>query len=339
MTDSAAAPVTVRRLSFDDPTLPARWAAAFAASDMRAITQTLEWQRTWWSVYARGTLLLLAAERHGETVAIAPLFCDEGMVFFTGVGEADWHDVLGAGHDPDVLAALLAAARDLAPDFVGFKLHFIPEFSRTAAALAVAAERLGLDRFEMDSIVSVMVDIAADPEAVRRAVSRSMRKAENFFTKNGDMVVRQLTTAAEVLPLLPEFFEMHVARWRLKGIESGFLRPDMRSFLEKWIAVSAAAGWLRVVRLEWNGATLGIDLNWHFGTTQHSGQWVFDIRFMSRSPGQILLRHSVLMALDAGMHTYDLGLGDQAYKFRLPNRTVACPTWGLYPRETQPADP
>ena len=323
--------VTVRELSYDDPALPAIWSRVFAASDMRAITQTLEWQRIWWRTLSRGTLLLLAAERDGEPVAIAPLFHDEGMIFFIGVGEADWHDVLGAGHDPDVLTALLAAAIDRTPDFVGFKLHFIPEFSRTSAALAVAAERLALDRYEMESIVSVVVDIAADPDAVRRSVSRSMRKAENFFKKNGDLVVQQLTTAAEVLPLLPEFFALHIARWKLKEIDSGFLRPDVRAFLERWIEASAAAGWLRVVRLEWNGGTLGMDLNWHFGTTQHSGQWVFDTRFMDRSPGQILLRHSVLMALDAGMHTYDLGLGDQAYKFRLPGRTVTCPTWGLYP--------
>jgi CelD/BcsL family acetyltransferase involved in cellulose biosynthesis len=326
-------PVTVRPLSFDDASLPATWARLFAASDVRAITQTLEWQRTWWATYARGTHLLLAAERGGETVAIAPLFCDAGMVFFTGVGEADWHDVLGAGHDPDVLAALLGAARDLAPGFLGFKLHFVPEFSRTATALATAAERLGLDRYELESIVSVTVDIASDPDAVRGAVSRSMRKAENFFLKNGDLVVQRLTTAAEVLPLLPEFVRMHAARWRLKDVESSFLRPEVRTFLDRWIKVSADAGWLRVVRLEWNGATLGMDLNWHFGTTQHSGQWVFDIRYMDRSPGQILLRHSVLMALDAGMHTYDMGLGDQAYKFRLPGRTVTCPTWGLYPPE------
>ena len=330
---SPAGAVTVRLLSFDDPALPATWARVFAASDVRSITQTLEWQRTWWATYARGTLLLLAADRGGETVAIAPLFCDEGMVFFTGVGEADWHDVLGAGHDPDVLTALLGAARDLAPGFVGFKFHFIPEFSRTAAALAIAAERLGLDRYELDSIVSVSVDIATDPDAVRAAVSRSMRKAENFFLKNGDLVVQRLTTAAEVLPLLPEFVRMHAARWRLKDVESSFLRPEVRTFLDRWIKVSADAGWLRVVRLEWNGATLGMDLNWHFGTTQHSGQWVFDIAYMDRSPGQILLRHSVLMALDAGMHTYDMGLGDQSYKFRLPSRTVTCPTWGLYPPE------
>ncbi len=323
--------VTVRRLAFDDPALPETWSRLLAVSDMRSITQTLAWQRTWWAAYARGTHLLLAADRDGETVAIAPLFCDEGMVFFTGVGEADWHDMIGAGHDPDVLAALLGAARDLTPGFLGFKLHFIPAFSRTAAALAIAAERLGLVRYELDSIVSVVVDIAADPDAVRGAVSRSMRKAENFFRAHGDLVVQRLTTAGEVLPLLPEFVRMHAARWRLKGVESDFLRPEVRTFLDRWIAVSAEAGWLRVVRLEWNGATLGMDLNWHFGTTQHSGQWAFDVRHADRSPGQILLRHSVLMALDAGMHTYDMGLGDQAYKFRLPSRTVTCPTWGLYP--------
>ena len=323
--------VTVREVAFDDPALPAAWARVLAVSDVRPITQTLEWQRTWWHALGRGTLLLLVAERDGQPVAIAPLFHDEGMIFFCGVGEADWHDVLGAGHDPDVLAALLAAAIERTPGFLGFKLHFIPEFSRTAAALAVATERLRLDCYEMDSIVSVEVDIAADPDAVRGAVSRSMRKAENFFHKNGGLVVQRLTTAAEVLPFLPEFFEMHLARWRLKGIDSDYVRPDVRAFLERWIEVSAAAGWLRVIRLEWNGGTLGIDLNWHFGTTQHAGQWVIDTRFMDRSPGQILLRHAVLMALDAGMHTYDLGLGDQAYKFRLPGRAVACPSWGLYP--------
>lgn len=330
---AARAPVTVRQIAFDAPGLHEVWARVLAASDTRSITQTLAWQRTWWSVYARGTLLLLAAERDGETVAIAPLFCDSGMVFFTGVGEADWHDILGEAHDADVLTSILEAAMRLAPGFVGFKLHFIPARSRTVPALAAAAERLGLDRYEQDSMVSVEVDLAADPAAVRRAVSRSMRKAENFFRKNGELVVQWLTTADEVLPLVPEFVEMHVARWRLKGIESGFLRPEVRTFLERWLAVSADAGWLRVLRLTWNGRTLGMDLNWHFGTTQQSGQWVFDIAYMSRSPGQILLRHSVLMALDSGLQTYDLGLGDQAYKFRLPSRTVACPTWGLYPRE------
>ena len=324
-------PVRVRKLSFDDPDLPAVWERLFARSDSRPLSQTLDWHRVWQATYAPPTPLLLAAERAGEIVAIAPLFANEGMVFFLGVGEADFHDFLGTAHEPEVMEALLAAAMEQTPGFLGFKFHLVPEPSRTGPALAQVAARLGLELFEQGDLASVFVDIAADPTAVRRSVSRSMRKAENFFWKNGDFVVRRLTTAEEVLPLLPEFFEMHVARWRLKEIDSQFLKPLSRTFLERWIAVSAERGWLRVVRLEWNGKTLGTDLNWHFGTTQFSGQWVFAIEHFDRSPGQILMRHSVLMALEAGMQTYDLGLGDQAYKFRLPSQPMTCRTWGLYP--------
>lgn len=328
---TAVAPVTVRELSFDDPTLPAVWGRLFATSDTRQLSQTFDWQRVWQAFYPPPRMLLLAADRGGETVAIAPLYAIEGMVFFLGVGEADQHDFLGAAHDPDVLSALLAAARDLTPGFLGFKLHFIPEPSRTTAALPVAAERLGLEILEVGDLVSVRVDIANDPAAVRAAVSRSMRKAENYFRKQGELTVQCLTTAAEVTPFLPEFFAMHVARWRLKGIDSQFLQPPSRGFLERWIEVSADRGWLRFVRLDWNGQSLGMDLNWHHEGTQFSGQWVFAIEQASRSPGQILLRHSVLLALEAGMQTYDLGLGDQAYKFRLPAQTTVCRTWGLYP--------
>ena len=324
-------PVTVRRLSFDDPGLPAVWDRLYAHSDSQRLSQTFPWHRVWHATYPTPTLLLLAAERAGEIVAIAPLYATEGMVFFLGVGEADLHDFLGAAHEPGVMEALLAAAIEHTPGFLGFKLHLVPEASRTGPALARAATRLGLNVFEMGDLVSVFVDIGADPAAVRGSVSRSMRKAENYFHRNGDLVVRHLTTAEEVLPLLPEFYEMHAARWRLKEIDSQFLSPLPRLFIERWVAASAERGWLRVVRLEWNGKTLGTDLNWHFGTTQFSGQWVFAIEHFNRSPGQILLRHSVLLALDAGMQTYDLGLGDQAYKFRLPSQPMTCRTWGLYP--------
>jgi len=324
-------PITVRELSFDDSNLPAAWARLLEASDTKLLSQSFEWQRVWHQTLRRGSLLLLAADRNGTIAAIAPFFTEAGMVYFLGVGEADSHDFLGDGHDPKILTALLQEAIGRVPDFLGFELHFIPEYSRTGPALAQAAKDLGLNVFEKSSIDSVRVDITADPTAVRQAVSRSMRKAENHFRQRGDLVIKLLTTAADVLPLLPEFFELHIARWRLKGIESDFLRPQVRRFLERWVEVSADCGWLRFIRLEWNGGMLGMDMNWHYGWTQFSGPWVFALEHAKQSPGQVLLRQSTLLALDAGMHTYDLGLGDQAYKFRLPSERVTCFTWGLYP--------
>ena len=324
-------PITVRELSFDDPALPAVWERLLHASDTRAVSQTFEWQRLWHDTFRRGRLLLLAAQRNGSIVAIAPFFTEAGMVYFLGVGEADQHDFLGDSHDPDILAALLRAAMDRVSGFLGFELYFVPECSRTATALALAAQHVGLNIVEMNSIDSVRVDIAANPAAVRQAVSRSMRKVEDQFRRRGDLVIQHLTTAKDVLPLLPEFYDMHIARWRLKGIESGFLQPNVRQFLERWVEVSADRGWLRVIRLEWNGDTIGMDMNWHYDSAQFSGRWVFALEHAKQSPGQVLLRQSTLLALDAGMHTYDLGLGDQAYKFRLPSEKATCITWGLYP--------
>lgn len=332
MTDGV--PLTVREIGFDDPGLPAIWKRLLAASDTRPISQTWEFQRLWSRTYEVEQLLLMAVDRGGETVAIAPLFAAGGMVFFLGVGEADYHDFIGAGHDPDVTTAVIAAAMERTEDFAGFKLHFIPEQSRTPLALARAAERLGLNIFEMGDIVTVVVDVAPDPAAVGRAVSHSMKKREGWFRQRGELAVLPLTTAADVLPYLPEFFDMHIARWQTKGIESNFLRSEVRTFLERWVVVSADKGWLRALRLEWKGETLGMEFSWEYEGRQYCGQWAFPLEHARRSPGQVLLRHSVLQAIDRGVAIYDQGLGDQEYKFRLPNRTVTCVTWGLFLRES-----
>lgn len=335
---SGPPPIVVRDLRFDDPALPAAWHALLAASHVRPPSQTLDFLRLWAATYPVEQLLLLAAEREGAIVAVAPLYATGGMVFFLGVGEADYHDFVGDVGDPAVLAALLAAARDRTEDFSGFKLHFIPEASPTTAALEAAADLLGLAHHHMGDMVTVVVDVAADPEGLRRAVNRSMRKREGWFLKQGEIREEPLETAAAVGPWLPEFYDLHAERWQAKGEESTFARPEARAFLERWVEVSAARGWLHALRLEWQGRTLGMEFAWRFGGSQYCGQWVFPGELARRSPGQVLQRHSVLLAIDAGVRVYDQGLGDQPYKFRLPNRTVTCPTWGLFER-SPPSSP
>jgi len=325
--------IVVRELDLADPGLPAVWDTLLGRSDTRPITQSLPWHRAWAETFPVDRVLPLIAERGGEPLAIASLFIEENMVFFLGAGEADYHDLIGDGHDPEVVAAILTAAAERTPDFEGFKLHFVPERSRTGVALEAAAERLGLDACVMREMVSVVVDVAADPEGLRRAVSRSMRKREGWFTKQGEIVPLRLTTAAEVRPYLPEFFELHVERFRSLGEESVYEREESREFLRRWIEASAARGWLRALRLEWCGRLLGMEFSWRHDGVQHCGHWVFPPDLARRSPGQVLLRHSVLDAIDAGVSVYDQGLGDQDYKFRLPNRTENCITWGVFPDE------
>jgi CelD/BcsL family acetyltransferase involved in cellulose biosynthesis len=41
----------------------------------------------------------------------------------------------------------------------------------------------------------------------------------------------------------------------------------------------------------------------------------------------------LLAAVTEGVHTFDFGLGDEAFKHRFANRVVNVRTWGLYPSQ------
>jgi CelD/BcsL family acetyltransferase involved in cellulose biosynthesis len=317
---------------FDDPRCPpAAWDRLLARCETPTPFLTRPWLCAWWETLGQGDLLLVAAERAGELAAVAPLYANEGMVFFVGCGESDYLDFIGDVGDPDVLAALVRTARDRAPGFVGFQLHGLVDRSRTPGRLSATAPGLGLMCVEERSIPAVEVDLAEQADAIRQAVGRSMGKREEAFRQRGDFQVHRLCMAAAIRPHLPAFFEQHRARWRAKQIDSPYEQAGQRAFLERLLDAGEAGGWLRFLRLDLDGRPVAFEFAWHYGGVHYSAPWCFAIEEARHSPGHVLLRQSLLAAVDAGLTTYDLGIGDQDYKFRLPARVKTCTTWGLYP--------
>jgi hypothetical protein len=123
------------------------WQRVLSLSDSNVIFLTREWQQTWWDAYGRGTLLFAAAFQYGRLIALAPLFADDGMVYFIGSGGcgSDYLDFVGDISGPEILDGLLAAVQDRVRDFVGFRFYLVPDASRTGALLREAAGRLGLE--------------------------------------------------------------------------------------------------------------------------------------------------------------------------------------------------
>lgn len=324
--------ITTHILSgFDDPRCPpAAWERLLARSDTSVVFLTRSWLRAWWETVGEGDLLLVAAERAGELVAVAPFYAIGGMVFFLGCGESDYLDFVGDIGDPDVLAALLRTARDRVPAFIGFRLHGLVDRSRTAGRLMAAAPTLGLECVEENSIPAVEVDLAGQSDAICRATGRSMSKREEAFRRRGAFEVHRMCGAAAIRPHLPAFYVQHLARWQTKQIESPYAQVPQRAFLERLLEAGEAGGWLRFLRLDLDGRPVAFEFAWHYRGIHYSAPWCFAIEEARHSPGHVLLRQSLLAALDAGLRTYDLGIGDQDYKFRLPARVKTCYTYGLY---------
>jgi CelD/BcsL family acetyltransferase involved in cellulose biosynthesis len=307
-----------------------QWQQLVDQGETNTIFQTWHWLRAWWESMGKGDLLLIVAEHDARVVALAPLYAVEGMVYFVGSGESDYLDFIGDIGRADVLNALLAAARELAPCFLGFEFLQVPDSSRSGSRLQEAAQRLGLECVFLKEYPAVEVDLE-QAAAVEASISRSMLKRETFFRRRGPVAIRQLTDSAEIRPFLQQFYAQHFNRWERKGQLSSFADPEQRAFLERFLEVAAETDWIRFLAIESEGRPLAFEFAWYYQGAHYSGPWCFAIEQANHSPGHVLLRQSVLAAMAAGLHTYDLGLGDQQYKLRFPARIKSCRSWGLYP--------
>ena len=330
------ASLTVQAASgFDDPIVaPARWQAALERGATDTVFLTPGWQRAWWESFGRGALLLWAIERDGQLRAIAPLFADCGMVFFVGSGGSDYLDFIG-DMDEAGLEAILPALREHVDGFLGCRFYHVPDRSPTGARLAAVCARLGWACYDEGDLPAPALDLAADPERARAATEKtSLVRHERGFRRDGALEVAHLRDAESIAEQLEPFFAQHVGRWAATSSPSLFVDPAQRAFYHRLAQHGAAAGWLRMTRVACNGAPIAF----HFGASYRGSYlWYkpsFAIELARRSPGEVLLRQLLLAAIDEGAHTFDFGLGDEAFKQRFATRTERVRTWGVYPPGT-----
>jgi CelD/BcsL family acetyltransferase involved in cellulose biosynthesis len=253
---------------FDDPTFgPEQWEFLLRQGDTDVVYLTWLWQRCWWEAVGEGQLLLIVAERDGQVVALAPLAAANGMIFFVGMGEADYLDFIGDFGDPNVQDALLETARDCVPNFQGFKFYGLLDSSRTGQRLHEAAARLGLECFEEDqALPAPVLDLKA--QATIAAVNkRSLRKRQRYFDQRGALTLRQWRDGEAIHPQLEEFFQQHVTRWGIISYDSeersiNLLDPVQRRFYERLTRAVVPADWLRFSRLEWAGRPIAFEFGY-----------------------------------------------------------------------------
>jgi CelD/BcsL family acetyltransferase involved in cellulose biosynthesis len=325
--------ITTRVLTgFDDASFGAEaWDRLLATGPTRSFDLTFPVQRAWWDTLGHGQLLLVVASRDDADIALAPLFESGGMIF--NIASKDQLDVIGDASEPSVLDALLNTARGAVSNFLGFRLYLVPDSSPTGARLEGAAERLELSCHDEGGIVAPAISMRRDTLHAQACTRKqSLRRHENFFRKRGELVVTHSSDGAWILPQLTAFFEQHVARRAVTGDPSLFEDVASRAFYRRMTELAGTTGWLRFTRIDWDGQPIAF----HYGSSYH-GRYLygipsFDVALRDRSPGEVLLRHLLLRAIDEAAMSFDFGIGDEPYKYRFATHEATLRTWGLYPR-------
>jgi CelD/BcsL family acetyltransferase involved in cellulose biosynthesis len=327
--------ITTRVLSgFEDPAFgPDRWERLLEVSKTRSVYLTWHYQRAWWETFKRGELLLILAQRKNEAVALAPFYAQSGMIYFLASDfESDRLDFVGNLDEAEVLEALLKAARDHVPDFQGFRFYFVPDSSDTGKLLCRAAERLGLRCYEEEDMLQPTLDLAGKPEAAQTAIrKKSLVRHEHFFRREGNLEVQHYRDGEAILPQLDQYFAQHIKRWEGTDNPSRYTYFKARLLVERLTQIAAKTGWLRFTTLKWNGCPIAFHYGFCYGGRYIRGTPSFSIDLARHRPGEVLLRQTLIAALEEGAHTFDFRTGDHHFKLRFATDVEHLRTWGIYP--------
>lgn len=298
------------------------WNALAAGSATNSIFQTHQWARAWCNTLGHGreSLFVTAADASG-TVGVAPLTVERGparerVLRFVGDGRSDYCDLLAPAGDPAPAAAMLQAL--LASDrWDVIDLSNVPSQSQTVNVVRSLCARARLPFILEDQYVCPTLLIEGHERHAMEIMNKpSLRRPVNYFKRTGRFVCRDLTTAAEVEPLLETFFAQHVARWEGTGSLSLFVSPANRAFYRELTRTLAAADWLLFTSVELDDRPIAF----HFGFDyQGAMTWYkpcFDVAYASKSPGLALVSHLIRRAIETKRRELDFTVGDEAFKRR-----------------------
>jgi CelD/BcsL family acetyltransferase involved in cellulose biosynthesis len=317
---------------FDDSIVTEElWNELLENTSSATVFLTLQWHKTWWQVFGRGQLILILIKQNKQPVAIAPLFSDGGMIYFTGSGGSDYLDLIGKIGGVKIFHHLLEFAALIVPDFIGFCFYHVLENSKTGKLL----QQLNTNKwicYNEGTITAPYLDIKMYPSYAAQATNKkSLVRHTAWYKKNGELKIEDLYHADDILPHLNNFFKQHINRWKHTPFPSLFLDEQQKLFYTRLTEYFSETGWLRFTRVIWEGSCIA----YHFGFNyKNNFLWYkpsFDISFAKHSPGETLLQHLLFRAIEDEVAIFDFGLGDELFKKRFATGTHIVNNWGVYP--------
>jgi len=307
---------------------PDAWNALASASVSDSPFARQEYLEQWWRTRGGGEwvdshLVLISAAESGRLMGIAPLFTatHEGRPTLLLVGSieiSDYLDLIVRRDDERRFVAGLLDYLARTPELASLPLDLynIADSSPTLVILREAAAERGWRYDEEAFRPAPQISFTGDFQAYlaqldkkqRHEIRRKMRRAgeEPYAAK-----LELLRDPAELEGAIDSFLELMVHDEE----KARFLTPGMREHMRSLMRLAWHAGylWLAFLRVQGNRAAGAFNFDYR------NRLWAYNSavnrRFLSLSPGWVLLAHQIKWACEHGRAEYDFMRGGEGYKY------------------------
>ena len=176
-------------------------------------------------------------------------------------------------------------------------------------------------------------------ETVSANTRAQLRRAMRRYEQRGALRVRRAEDTAEAVSMLSELVDMHVMRWRGRGLAGAFADERTVAFHHMLIGRGVGRGEVDLLRVDAGSHTVGLLYNLRLGGRVFAYQGGFDYADAAAQdasahakPGLVCHAVATEFYRSHGMASYDFGAGDARYKRSLSNRIDTLHWLTLVPR-------
>jgi CelD/BcsL family acetyltransferase involved in cellulose biosynthesis len=315
---------SIAQIGFDEH----GWNSMLIDGNTNTVFQTYQWSLCWWNTYGDQyePLFVTVSNRQG-VVGIAPLVVETALVKghgrvvrFLGDGRADYCDFLASADKAQVLGAVFDTLFAIRDRWDMIELNNIPVQSRTLDIVSAICKRIGLYITVDDHFVCPTLLIEGhEKEALSVLNKQSLKRRQNYFQREGRLVVHHMTSAAEIEPYLDQFFSQHIKRWGGGKGQSLFLEDRNRAFYRELTSTIGSKGWLLFTIVEFNDQPIAFHYGFEYDSTLVWYKPSYAVEYASHSPGLVLMRNLIGYAIENKLRQFDLTVGDEPFKTRFSN--------------------
>jgi len=293
---------------------------------------TFEYQQAWWETKGGGEwpedsqLVLIAAFRDDQLVAIAPLFHAKNLMgrpALMFVGAIEVSDFLDFILQPEELAAFLPGLIDYlltAPDIPQWDLldlYNILEDSPTLAILEKESGRRGWRHEQVHLQPAPYIPLPTDYETYLAGIDKKQRHEIRRKLRNvqQSLAVSDLYITSEA-DRLESDVDAFIEMMSQDPNKQAFLTDRMRQHLHNTARIAFEMGWLQLAFFTMDGGKAAANLSFHY----HNRLWLYNSgwewEYREYSPGWVLLAQLIQWAIDHGVEEFDFMRGNEDYKYK-----------------------
>tara|TARA_Y100001970_G_scaffold288129_1_gene414535 strand:- start:1752 stop:2735 length:984 start_codon:yes stop_codon:yes gene_type:complete len=296
------------------------WKSILSQIPKHSIFQTIEWQKTWFSIFGENNILnILEISNNGEVIGIAPFLLSKDNKL-TLIGSKDVYDyqdfLVIPNYEQEFFNEIGVYFESV--NCTSIEINSIPENSATLSFMSKLAEsnQWSFEQYLED--VCPLMELPEDWESYFSILNKKdrheLRRKFRRLDDQSEHTIQQFTTTEEITSSMDDFFVLMSKSGHHKA---EFLTPVMKVYFEKLCVELSKENWTRLYFMEIDNKKVSACIAFDYNNIRYLYNSGFDPDYQHLSCGLLLNATSLKDSIEHNFEFFDFLRGDESYKYHL----------------------